>query len=82
LLKLHVDACGKLTSQLYDKWREFNFVIVNFPYTYSNIPLSYAHGVHIFLRLRGAVVRAEAQRFDDTYFPGLIPTVGPSDETI
>jgi hypothetical protein len=42
---LNTDAVGKLTTQLYDKQDDFNFAIVNFPYTCSNIPLSLAYGV-------------------------------------
>jgi hypothetical protein len=30
---LNIVALGKLTTQLYDKLDDFNFVIVNFPYT-------------------------------------------------
>ena len=37
---LNIDSGGKLTTQLYDKRDDFNFAIVNFPYTCSNIPLS------------------------------------------
>jgi hypothetical protein len=34
----NIDAGGKLTTQFYDKRDDFNFAIVNFPYTCSNIP--------------------------------------------
>ena len=44
---LNINAGEKLTTQLYDKRDDFNFVIVNFPYTCSNIPLSPAYGVYI-----------------------------------
>jgi hypothetical protein len=44
---LNINAGGKLTTQLYDKRDDFNFAIVNFPYTCSNIPLSPVHGVYI-----------------------------------
>jgi hypothetical protein len=38
---------GKLTTQLYDKRDYFDFAIVSFPFTCSNIPLSTAYGVYI-----------------------------------
>jgi hypothetical protein len=44
LLKL--DTNGKITTHLYDKWVDFNFSIVNFPYLCSNIPASPAYGVY------------------------------------
>jgi hypothetical protein len=46
---LNIDAGGKLTTQLYDKRDDFNFAIVNFPYTCSNIPLLPAYGGYISL---------------------------------
>jgi hypothetical protein len=51
---LNIDASGKLTTQLYDKRDDFNFAIVNFPYTCSNIPLSPAYGVYISQLIRYA----------------------------
>jgi hypothetical protein len=46
---------GKLTTQLYNKRDDFNFAIVNFPYTCSNIPLSPSYGsVYIFQLIRYA----------------------------
>jgi hypothetical protein len=44
---LNIDAGGKLTTQLYNKQNDFNFAIVNFPYTCSNIPRSPVYGVYI-----------------------------------
>jgi hypothetical protein len=49
---LNIDADGKLTTQLYDKRDDFNFAIVNFPYTCSNIPLSPVYGVYISQLIR------------------------------
>jgi hypothetical protein len=46
---LDIHASGKLNTQLYDKRDDFNFAIVNFPYTCSNIPLSPIRGVYISL---------------------------------
>ena len=34
---LYIDN-GKLTTRLYDKWDDFNFPIVNFPFLSSSIP--------------------------------------------
>jgi hypothetical protein len=44
----------RLTTQLCDKRDDFNFAIVNFPYTCSNIPLSPAYGVYISQLIRYA----------------------------
>jgi hypothetical protein len=46
---LNIDVGGKLTTQLYNKRDYFDFAIVNFPYTCSNIPLSPAYGVHVYI---------------------------------
>ena len=37
---LDIDSNGRLTTSLYDKRDDFDFVIVNFPFRCSNIPLS------------------------------------------
>jgi hypothetical protein len=50
LLKL--DTNGKITTQLYDKWDDFNFSIVNYPYLRSDIPASPAYGVYISQLIR------------------------------
>jgi hypothetical protein len=47
LLKL--DTNGKITTQLYDKRNDFSFSIVNFPYLCSNIPVSPANDVYIYI---------------------------------
>jgi hypothetical protein len=49
---LIIDTVRKLTIQLFDKWNDFNFAIVNFPYTCSSIPLSPAYGVYFFQLIR------------------------------
>ena len=43
---LYIDN-GKLTTRLYDKLNDFNFLIVNFPFLRSNIPSAPAYGVYI-----------------------------------
>jgi hypothetical protein len=60
---LNVDAGGKLTTQLYNKRDDFNFVIVNFPYTCSNIPLSPTYGVYISQMIRYARVCSTYDKF-------------------
>ena len=52
LLKLDTD--GKLRTQLYDEWDDFNSSIVNFPYLCSNIPASPAYAVYISQLIRYA----------------------------
>jgi hypothetical protein len=37
-LHLDIDSDGWLRTKLYDKLDDFNFLIVNFPFIYSNIP--------------------------------------------
>jgi hypothetical protein len=49
---LNID--GKLTTQFYEERDDFDFAIVNFPYTCSNIQLSPAYGVYISKRIRYA----------------------------
>ena len=51
---LNIDVGGKLTTQLYDKRDDFDFAIVNFPYTCSNIPLSPVYGVYLSQLIRYA----------------------------
>ena len=60
---LNIDSGGKLTTQLYDKRDDFNFAIVNFPYTCSNIPLSPAYGVYISQLIRYARACSTYERF-------------------
>jgi hypothetical protein len=44
---LNIDSNGRLKTSLYDKRDDFDFLIVNFPFVCSNIPLSPACGVYI-----------------------------------
>ena len=48
---LNIDSNGRLTTTLYDKRDDFDFAIVNFPFLYSNVPLSPAFGVFMFSKL-------------------------------
>ena len=62
-LLLNIDQEGKLTTSLYDKRDDFNFHIVNFPYTCSNIPLSPAYGVYVSQLIRYARASSEYGSF-------------------
>jgi hypothetical protein len=44
---LEIDSEGRLGTKLYDKRDDFNFLIVNFPFIYSNISAPPAYGVYI-----------------------------------
>jgi hypothetical protein len=48
-LDLHIKIYseGRTRTKLYDKRDDFNFLIVNFPFKYSNIPATPAYGVYI-----------------------------------
>ena len=48
---LYIDN-GKLTTRLYDKRDDFNFLIVNFPFLSSNIPSAPAYGVYVSQLIR------------------------------
>jgi hypothetical protein len=43
-LYLELDDSGQLNTNIYDKWDDFNFKIINFPNMCSNIPASPANG--------------------------------------
>ena len=45
---LNIDSNGRLTTSRYDKRDDFDFVIVDFPFLCSSIPLPPAYGVYIF----------------------------------
>jgi hypothetical protein len=49
-----IDSNDRLTTTLYDKRDDFDFAIVNFPFLYSNIPLSPAYSVYISQLIRHA----------------------------
>ena len=48
------DNKNSLSTKLYDKWDDFPFTIVNFPFLSSNIPASPAYGVYISQLIRYA----------------------------
>jgi hypothetical protein len=48
-LHLEIDSEGRLRTKLYDKRDDFNFPIVNLPFTCSKIPAAPAYGVDTIL---------------------------------
>jgi hypothetical protein len=84
LLKL--DTNGKITPQLYDKWDDFNFAIVNFPYLCSNIPASPAYGVYsickslldirsVFVSMQSTDKQVEVKGVSTVSFTGSFPQI-------
>ena len=51
-LHLEIDSHGRLRTKLYGKRDDFNVLIVNFPFIYSNIPAAPAYGVYISQLIR------------------------------
>jgi hypothetical protein len=51
---MKLDADDKLTLQLYGKWDDINFSIVNIPFLSRNIPSPPVYGVYISLLIRCA----------------------------
>ena len=52
-LYLYIDK-RKLITKLYDKWDDFSFPIVNFPFLNSNIPSAATYGVYVSQLIRYA----------------------------
>ena len=53
-LYLEFDDNGQISTKIYDKRDDFNFIILNFPNMCSNIPASPACGIHISQLIRYA----------------------------
>ena len=51
---------GIVSSQIYDKWDNFNFEIVNFPFLDRDVPHSPSYGVYILQLFRFARVSSNA----------------------
>ena len=45
---------GFVKTKIYDKWDDFDFNIVNFPFTYGDVPRWTSYGVHISNYVRGS----------------------------
>ena len=54
---------GTVRISVYDKWEDFNFKIVNFPYLDSNIPRNPAYGVYISQLVRYARICSRKDDF-------------------
>ena len=59
---LYIDN-GKLTTRLYDKWDDFNFPIVNFPFLSSNIPSAQAYSIYVIQLIHYARAFSNYQDF-------------------
>jgi hypothetical protein len=46
---INIDSDGRLITSLYDKYDDFDFTIVNFPLLCSNIPISHAYGMYMYI---------------------------------
>ena len=53
-LLLEIDTDSRLRVKIYDKRGDFNFDIVNFPFSCGNIPQSPSYGVYISQLIRCA----------------------------
>ena len=47
---------GIVSSKIYEKWDDFNFEIVNFPFLVGDVPRSTSYGVYISQLIRFARV--------------------------
>ena len=56
---------GIVSSKIYDKWDDFNFEIVNFPFHDGDVPRSPSYGVYISQLIRFARVCSNAEDFNN-----------------
>ena len=56
---------GIVSSKIYDKWDDFNFEIVNFPFLDGDVPPSPSYGVYISQLTRFARVCSNADDFNN-----------------
>ena len=68
---LEFDDSGQITTKIYDKRDDFNFIIINFPNMCSNIPASPAYGVYISQLIRYAMASSNYSEKHATG-PGLL----------
>ena len=57
-------ASGIVSSKVYDKWDDFNFEIVNFPFLIGDVPRSSSLGVYISQLIRFARVCSNVDDFN------------------
>jgi hypothetical protein len=62
---LEIVNLGRLKAQIYHKYDDFTFPIVNFLFISSNIPSSSAYGVYISQHIRYSMVCAQYNDFLD-----------------
>ena len=56
---------GIVSSKIYDKWDDFNFEIVNFPFLNGDVPRSPSYGVYIQQHSRFARVCSNVVDFNN-----------------
>ena len=56
---------GKVSSKIYNKWDDFNFEIVNFPFLGRDVPRSPSYGVYISQLIRVARVCSNVDEFNN-----------------
>ena len=56
---------GIVSSKIYDKWDDFNFEIVNFPFLDGDVPRSPSYGVYISQLIRFARVCSNVDDFNN-----------------
>ena len=54
-----------VSSKIYDKWKDFNFEIVNFPFLDGDFPRSPSYGVYISQLIRFARVCSNVDDFSN-----------------
>ena len=64
-LHLEIDSEWRLRTKLNDKWDDFNFPIVNFPFICSNISAAPAYGIYISQLIRYSRACGSYQDFLD-----------------
>ena len=67
-LHLHIYSDGRLRTNLYDKWDDFNFPIVTFPCICRNIPAAPPYGVYISQLIRYSSACGSYRDFLDREF--------------
>ena len=55
---------GIVSTKIHDKWDNFNFEIVNFPFLDGNVPRSPSYGVYISQLIRFAIVYSHVDDFN------------------
>ena len=56
---------GIASSKIYDKWDDFNFEMINFPFLDGDVPRSTSYGVYISWLIRFARVCSNVDDFND-----------------